>query len=506
MEVIPMEAVQSFINEVSKKLEADQISTDMPTRIAYRAAHGPETLLHEDMIDFTPAIVVRPRSTEDVIEIVKLANEYEIPIVPQGGRTGSYGAEGMQGCVVLDFANMNKVLNLNEKSYRITAQAGIRLKDYIRFLEERGYVSLEYPTMAWTSTLGARAAVAGYNKFENTWGGSAVNTKGIEVVLANGDVVQLGRGSPIPTKNVTGFDLMSMFLGSKGTFGVITALTEQFIDKPAKTIYGVWAFKKIEDATEAYIELTSSKYTGVMWRAKTYHKMRIGRMMEVMENKVWPDDVEMVTDYNLFGEPKVVEAMEEIAIDIMKKHNGFWRNDIPSTTEIAQKHHEVMGKYIGMGSLFSDRIVDGGMGYKLVPLDPMVPHSTLVEAYRAIIKQLEKIEDGESYPALTGKLFVFDPGAAVPGELGYTKLWVVLNANWKLWNNETRKAFKDWFREYAELVWSYGAALTGTHGFIPSDMRTEILKKEVGEKEYELMKTIKKALDPKNIMNPKIRF
>ena len=85
-------------------------------------------------------------------------------------------------------------------------------------------------------------------------------------------------------------------------------------------------------------------------------------------------------------------------------------------------------------------------------------------------------------------------------------MWIVLNANWKIWDGETRGEFKDWFREYAELIWSFGGALTGTHGFIPSDMQTEILKTEIGEREYDLMKTIKNALDPHNIMNPKIRY
>lgn len=501
-----MKPLEEFVKEISTRLEADQISTDLPSRIAQRITHGPELLLHDDLMEFTPGVVMRPKSTDDVVETVKLANQYEIPIVPQGGRTGSYGTECIRDCIVLDLIKMNRILDFDPGRYRITAQAGIRLKDFNDFLQAKGYLSLEQPTTIWSATLGARASLAGYNKFENTWGGSAVNTKGIEVVLANGDVVQLGRGSRIPTKNVTGFDFMSLFLGAKGAFGIITALTEQFIDIPPKVIYGIWAFKKMEQATEAYIELLSSRYTGLMWRAKTYHKMRIGKMMELMEGRSWPDDIEMVTDYNIYGETKMAEAMEEIAIGIMKKHGGFWREDIPSTTNLAQKHHESMGKYFGMGSLFSSRIKDGGAGFRLVPLDPMIPHSRLVEASRPIIKQLMKIEDGKSYPALTGKLFVFDPGSAVPGELGYTKFWIVLNADWKKWNNETRKEFKEWFREYAELVWSFGAALTGTHGFIPTDMQTEILKKEIGEKEYDLMKTIKKVLDPKNILNPKVRY
>lgn len=76
----------------------------------------------------------------------------------------------MLTCIVLDFVNMNKVLRIEMRSYRITAQAVIRIKDYMSFLEQRGYMSLEYPTMSWTSTLGSRAGVAGYNKFENTRG------------------------------------------------------------------------------------------------------------------------------------------------------------------------------------------------------------------------------------------------------------------------------------------------------------------------------------------------
>lgn len=505
-EVSRMKSLKNCIDAISKKLGADQVSADMPTRIAYRVTHGPEGLLHEDMGDFTPAVVVRPKSTEEVVEVVRLASEFEVPIVPQGGRTGTFGAEGMRDCIVVDFANMDKVLKVDEGSYRITAQAGIRIKDYNEFLQKRGYMSLEYPTMSWTSTLGARAGISGYNKFKHAWGGSAVNIKGIEVVLASGDVVHLGRGSRVPTKNVTGFDLMSLFLGSKGAFGVITEVTERFIDIPSKQIYRMWAFKNVENALEAYIELLRPKYRGIVWKAKAYHKWRLGRMVEMTQGEDWPDDVVMTVDYYIMGEAKIAEAMEEIAQDIMRKHNGFWRDDIPSTTDVAQKFHETVGRYVGMGSLFSDRVINGGMGFRLVPLDPMIPASKLVEAQKATFKQLVKIEDGKSYPALTGKLFIFDPGTANPGDLGYTKWWMVLNANWKIWDNEARRQFKDWFREYAELVWSYDGALTGTHGFIPMDMQAEILKKEIGENEYELMKTIKHALDPKNIMNPKIRW
>jgi glycolate oxidase len=500
-----MNSSQELIHGLSEKLDCDQIITDMPTRIVHRFAHGPESLLHEDPSDFTPAVVVKPKSTEDVVEVVTLASEYEIPIVPQGGRTGTYGAEGMRDCIVLDLARMNRILDIDEQAYRVRAQAGVRIKDYNEALRARGYMSLEWPTMTWSSTIGARAAVSGYNKFENAWGGSAWNIKGIEVVLANGNVVELGRGSRIPAKNATAFDLMSLFLGSKGTFGVITGVTEQFIEIPEANIYGVWAFKKLEEATAAYVELLKSRYKGVVWRAKTYHKRRLATWLKIRHGKDWPEDVEMLTEYHLHGEPKIVKATEEILINIMKRHNGFWRDDIPQINELTESSHESIAVFIGMGSIFSNRVINGGMAYKLIPLDPIVPNSRLVEAYRPIMQHIMKVEDGKSYPALTGKLFVFEPGSAIPAELGYTKLWIVLNANAKTWNDEVRKTFKEWFADYAELIWSYDCALTGTHGFIPSEMQAAMVKKEIGEKEYDLMKTIKNVLDPKNIMNPKVR-
>lgn len=501
-----MNTRKQWIDELCAALGQDQVSDDLPTRISYRGTHGPESLLHEDLYDLTPAVVARPRSTDDIVALVKIADAYGVPIVPQGGRSGSFGAEGVRDGIIIDTARMDRIVHLDEKNYRITVEAGVRVKDYNSFLEERGFLSLEHPTMVYTSTMGSRGAQAGYNKFETTWGGSAVNTKGLEVVLANGDVLRVGRGSRVPTKNVTGFDLMSLFLGSRGSFGIIAKTTEQFIDMPERQIYGIAAFTNVPDALEAYKELLSSHYTGLVWRVKTYHRMRVETTLKVMFDTIWPDAIAMVTDYHIFGPRIIAEQMEEIAKAITHKHNGFWHDGIPPISDIAQKHHEAMGKYVGMGSLQSDRLVDGGMGYRLVPLDPVLPNSALVEFHDAIMPHLMKIEDGRSYAPLTGKLFVFDPGAAVPGELGFTKWWICLNANWKIWNNDTRQAFKDWFREYAELVWSYGGALSGTHGFIPTDMQAELLKREVGEKEYELMKTLKQALDPKNIFNPRVRF
>ena len=154
-----IQAAQDMIDELSINLGKDKVSDDMPTRLVYRITHGPEALLHENLEEFTPAAVVRPTSTEDVQTIAKLADKYDVPIVPQGGRTCTYGAEAMRDCIVIDTASINKILEIDEGSYRITAEAGVRVVDFTRYLEERGFLCVDFPTMNKAATLGARAAL-----------------------------------------------------------------------------------------------------------------------------------------------------------------------------------------------------------------------------------------------------------------------------------------------------------------------------------------------------------
>ena len=496
---------QKLINDLSASIGKDKVSDDKPTRLVYRITHGPEALLHESLDDFLPAVVVRPNSTEDVQKIVKLANYHEIPIVPQGGRTCSYGAEAIRDCVVIDTASMDRILGIDEGSYRITAEAGVRVSDFIDYLSEKGYLSLEYPTLNKASTLGARAALHGYNKFENRWGSSASHIKGLEVVLPNGEVVQLGRGTSRPTKSVVGLNLMDLFIGSRGTLGVITKVTERFIDMPSKYIRGWMAFTKYEDGLKTYVDLKKPLNAGLLWRVKAYHKWFLGLAFEGMLGMGWPEDVEMVVDYHILGEPDVVEIMEKHTIKKMKDHNGFWRTDLPPAAFMG-KLHETVEKYMGMGSLSSDRVKTGGMANRIIFLDPIIPDGKLIEYYSEFLKLLQDIGDGESYPALAEGVKVLSPGAPVPGDVGYTKVSTLLLANWKKWDTDTRHEFKNWFRKYAELILRYGGTITGTHGFIPREMEVELVKKEIGEKTYEFMKMIKKTIDPKNIMNPKVRF
>jgi glycolate oxidase len=493
---------KEMIDELKETIGKAKVSDDLPTRLTHRFTHGPEMLFHADLGEFLPSAVVHPRSTEDVQQIVRLANEYLVPVIPQGGRTATFGAEGIRDCVILDTASMNKIVDFDEETMRVTAEMGVRISDLISYVEERGYMCLEFPTMNRASTLGSRVALSGYNKFLDMWGPSGNYVEAIEVVLPyNAEAVTLGRGSRVPTKSQLGLHMLPLFFGSKGALGVITKVTEKIVYKPEAYKYGIMGFKTLEEGIKAYIELR--KRVGAIWRAKSYNKWFIGQATLPMIGKEWPEDVEQLTDFHILGDKEVVDAMEKKAYEICRQCGGFWRPDMPEPTFIGRMH-ETMEKYMGMAALRSERITTGGVGNRIVPFDPAIPDIRLPKFFKDFFALLRKMEDGEHYPALATAVKVLEPGSPVPASYGWTKVWGNLLAHWPKFDDEVRKEWASWYREFAELVWRYGGTLSMTHGqmYVPRDMRVEFIRREVGEKEYELMKLIKRTLDPNNIMNP----
>lgn len=505
MEVVTKEISQELIAEIGE----GKVDDCKPTLIAYRVAHGIEGFLH-DLDYFTPGAVVWPETVEDVQKIVEIANKTKVPIVPVGGRTVTYGPESMKGCIMVDVARMNKVIEFDESKLRVTAEAGIRIADLTEYLANRGYMLLEMPTLSKTAQLGSRAALHGYNKFENRWGSSGNYIKGLEVVLPTGEVVQVGRGTngiKIPAKAVTAYDTMNLFIGSRGTLGVITKVVEKVIKTPTVTKYNAMAFKTKEDGIKAYVEIRNlSHSTGCLWRAKGIHKTILIHMTrDMVGGKQWPEDLEWLTEYMVVGEPEVVEATEKYVLDICKKYNGFWRDDLPPTTFIGEVHKSAE-QYMGSGSVGTDRLKNGGTGDRIVPFDPNIPDAKLLEFFDLHNAHVNKMNDVKAYPHLAGKMRVFDLISTITSDEAFTKWWWVLLSNWEDWDENVRKEFIAWYREYAELIWQVGGALSATHGFIPREIEIEMVKKEIGENEYMLMKRIKDALDPNHIMNPKVRF
>ena len=506
---------EDIVSEFSSAIGKEKIYIDKPTRMCYTFTHGPEFLLHENYLDlFLPDAVLTPSCTEDVQNIVRIANKYKTLLIPSGGRSHSYGAEGMRGGIVVDMVRMDKILDIDEENYLVTGESGVLMVDLVSYLQKRGYMAIDWPASDEIATLGARASTNGYNWWENRWGSAGIIIQGLEVVLPDGNVVQVGRGSKIPTKASTGWNLMDLFIGSRGTIGIITKVTETFTNLPSKSSSGQAAFSNFKDAIEAYLNLKKSKYSNNLWRATctVNEKTRY----PIVKGKSWPDEIAMVVGYTLYGELYEVEGMGKCAEEILKNHNGFKKQEI---SELNRWWDSVGREWRGVqeifnsgydlsfaSHLFSGKIEAKGYSAHPIFLDPNIPDGSLVDYYSELQKLLDLIENGKTYPNLANCINIGDHGAILPGVRGYNKMWVVLYVYQKNMDGESRKEFIDWFRKYAELVWRFGGAISSTHAWIPRELEVEFMKKTMGQTEYELMKKIKNLFDPNNIMNPKIFF
>lgn len=197
-------------------------------------------------------VLIFPLTTEEVSSIMKFAYENNISVTPRGAGTGLVGATiSTTGGIILDLSLMNKIIELDENNLTITVEPGILLKNLQTYVEER---ELFYPPDP-----GEKEASIGGNISTNAGGMRAVKygvtrdyVRGLEVVLANGDIMNLG-GKII--KNSSGLDLKDLIIGSEGTLAIITKATLKLIPKPQKSISVLIPFQSLHKGIDAVIKI-----------------------------------------------------------------------------------------------------------------------------------------------------------------------------------------------------------------------------------------------------------
>ncbi|MFT8352094.1 FAD-binding oxidoreductase [Clostridium saccharoperbutylacetonicum] len=193
-------------------------------------------------------VLIFVENAEEIIKIIKFANENLIPITPRGAGTCLTGATipNKQG-IILDLSKMNNILELDEENFNITVEPGVLLQDVQAYVEERG---LFYPPDP-----GEKASTIGGNISTNAGGMRAVKygvtrdyVRELEIVTGNGETITVGSKT---IKNSSGLDLKDLVVGSEGTLGIITKATLKLIPKPKNTVNILISFEKLEDAIKS---------------------------------------------------------------------------------------------------------------------------------------------------------------------------------------------------------------------------------------------------------------
>ncbi len=217
-----------------------------------------EDYSHDELggIKKMPDIVIQTISADEVSKVMKYAYENDIPVTPRGSGTGLVGAAvPLKGGIVIDLSRMNKILELDEENLTLTLEPGVLLMDIGKYVQE---FDLFYPPDP-----GEKSATIGGNISTNAGGMRAVKygvtrdyVRGLEVVLPNGDIVNLG-GKVV--KNSSGYALKDLIVGSEGTLGIVTKAILKLLPLPKKALSLLIPFESLERAIETVPKIIKSK-------------------------------------------------------------------------------------------------------------------------------------------------------------------------------------------------------------------------------------------------------
>lgn len=230
--------MKEYIKELKKNLGEKKVRTAEE----YIEAYSFDAMRKK----FHPEVVVFPENTEDVVKITKIAKKYKIPITPRGAGTGmTGGALPLKGGITISLSKMNKILKINVEDTTAVVQPGVVTYDFIKEVEKYGLFYPPDPASYKTSTIGGNVAenAGGPRCFK--YGVTKNYVLGLEAVLIDGTVIRTG-GKTI--KNVVGYNLTELLIGSEGTLAIITEITTKLLPKPQKRGVVRLGFRSLKDA------------------------------------------------------------------------------------------------------------------------------------------------------------------------------------------------------------------------------------------------------------------
>lgn len=412
-------------------------------------------------------VVARPKTYEQVSAIMKMANETLTPVIPRGGGTGACGAAiPTQPSVIMLMERFRDVVEIDETNMMITVQAGVTLKKLTEVLEA------ETPRLYFACHPGDEGAHVGGMAIENAGGARAVkygimrnHIKGMKVCLPNGEIVQLG-GKLI--KNNMGLDLMHLCIGSEGILCVVLEVTLKL--QPRMECYGtlVCSFATPEEAVKAASEV---QIDGIVPLGVEYMDREIALGTAKALEKHWPMDDEGTIDIIFMLE----EANEDILYENVEKiaaicdENGSLNQII---AESAKDQRNILEVRSEMYEVYKAFFVDS--------LDTAVP----VQHIGDWLKDVDEI--AEKYGTKSPRV-----GHVADGN--FHNQILLVDGKVPEWADDIRA-------DFYKAALKYGGTVTAEHG--TGKTRKSFMPVQFSETEIEIMKNIKRAFDPNNILNP----
>jgi len=456
---------------------AEQLKTIVGEKyVVFGDAEKLEPYSHDEVAEaqyaHMPECLVRPETVEQVAAVMKLANREMIPVTPRGAGSGlSGGAVPVHGGIVLLCDRMNKIVEVDRRNMTITVEPGVVTNEINDVIADDGLFFAGYPMSLETCYIGGNVA-------ENAGGGKAVKygvtgryVIGLEVVTPTGQVVQLG-GKLV--KDVTGYNMIQLMVGSEGTLGIFTKVTLKLMPAPKANVDMLCLFETPADAIAAVPRVMTSG--GVIPTAiefmdqsafkaaceylnETIPYHQAGAMLLITVDG--PDAGQVEREYEAIGELCLeAGAIEVYVADNFTTSERIWkvRRNIAEAFKVTSPHQSLE--------------------------DIVVP-----------IANIAKVVDGLQEIKARYDVEIPCYGHAGDGNLHATP---VMNPAWSLekWHETLPRILTDLYKLTRDL----GGTISGEHGI--GHKRKEYMPLVADEACIDMMKAIKKALDPNNVLNP----
>jgi glycolate oxidase len=413
-----------------------------------------------------PDLVVFPHTTEDVSRIVKLAAKYNVPIVGRGSGTGlSGGALARGGGVMIVFARMNRILELDLENARAVVQPGVVNLDITRAVEHAGLYFAPDPSSQKSCTIGGNVAENAGGPHTLAYGVTVNHVTALELVFPDGEIVRVGSKHG----DAPGYDLCGLFVGSEGTLALVTEITVKLSRKAeaVKTLLAI--FDAVDDASSTVAEITARGITPAAC------EMVDGWTLRAIEDYIhagFPRDSAAILLIEVEGLREAVAAQATAVEDVCRTHHA---REVRIAKDDAERDLLWKGRKNAFGAL-------GRLAPSNYVLDGVIPRSKLPQA----LQQISRI--GKKYGFSIGNIFHAGDGNLHP---------IVL------YDPRDPRQFENAIaasREIIRYCVELGGALTGEHGV--GMEKNELMPLLFSDADFDLMRRVHDAFNPDSSLNP----
>ena len=419
---------------------------------------------------YLPDVVVKPRTAEEISAIMKLCNAYCIPVTPRGGGTGlSGGALPHLGGVLLATERLNSILEIDERNLQVTTEPGVITEVLQNAVKEKGLFYPPDPSSRGSCFIGGNIA-------ENSGGPKAVKygvvkdyVLNLEMVLPTGEIIWTGANV---LKNATGYNITQLVVGSEGTLGIVTKIVLRLIPLPKYDLLMLAPFASLEKASEAVSAIFRAGFVPSAMELAEIDALKI--VSKMVDSHVVPvnDDIaaHLIIEVDGNNLDVLMGEMEAIATLLQDFEAGevFFADDAQQKAELWKLRRRVAEAVKSSGYTIEE--------------DTVVPRAELP----ALIKGVKALGKKHDFHAVCyghagdGNLHVRIHKDGIPNSHGNDEMQLILS-------------------ELFKLVYSLGGTISGEHGI--GLIQKGYMNIVFQEANLRLMREIKKAFDPNNILN-----